>query len=144
VEAQLDRFCTEGFLTEEERRAVRVPPIVAFFASPLGRRMKQAKTCRREQPFSLLIPASEVVPDDSPEDKIFLQGVIDVFFEEEDGRVVLLDYKTDRNTTPETIRARYREQIRLYARAVQAVTGRVVDEAYIYRLSDGDAISVSD
>ena len=142
VEAQLARFCAAGVLTEEERCAVRVSPIVRFFDSPLGQRMKDAKMCRREQPFSLLISASQVVSDASTEDKIFLQGVIDVFFEDADGRVVLIDYKTDRGARPETIRARYREQIRLYARAVQAVTGRAVDEAYIYRLSDGDAILI--
>ncbi len=143
VEAQLDGFLDEGVLTAEERLAVRVPPITRFFASPLGRRMKNARACWREQPFSMMIPASEVVPEASPEDRIFLQGVIDVFFEDEDGRIVLVDYKTDRGATPETIRARYREQLRLYARAVKAVTGHAVDEAYIYRLSDGDAIAMA-
>ena len=71
-----------------------------------------------------------------------MQGTIDVFFEDAEGRTVLLDYKTDRNTTPETIRKRYKTQLDLYARAIQAITGRKVDERYIYRLSDGDTITV--
>lgn len=142
IRSQLDSLVKEGALTEEERNAVRVPPIARFFASAIGRRMKAAKRCWREQPFSLLIPASEMEPEAAQEDEIFLQGTIDVFFEDAEGRTVLLDYKTDRNTTPETIRKRYKTQLDLYARAIQAITGRKVDERYIYRLSDGDTITV--
>ena len=127
-------------MTEEERRAVRVSPIAKFFASSVGRRMKEAKRCWREQSFSLLIPASEMEPKASPQDEIFLQGTIDVFFEDAEGRMVLLDYKTDRGTTPELIRKRYKTQLDLYARAIENITGLQVDEKYIYRLSDGDTI----
>lgn len=140
IESQLDTFVKEGALTEEERRAVRVLPIAKFFASSVGRRMKEAKRCWREQSFSLLIPASEMEPKASPQDEIFLQGTIDVFFEDAEGRMVLLDYKTDRGTTPELIRKRYKTQLDLYARAIENITGLQVDEKYIYRLSDGDTI----
>ena len=144
IESQLDAFVKDGALTEEERRAVRVPSIAKFFASPVGRRMKAAKRCWREQSFSLLIPASEIEMESkaSTEDEIFLQGTIDVFFEDAEGRIVLLDYKTDRGTTPELIRKRYKTQLDLYARAIQAITGMKVDERYIYRLSDGDTIAI--
>ena len=79
-------------------------------------------------------------PKASPQDEIFLQGTIDVFFEDAEGRMVLLDYKTDRGTTPELIRKRYKTQLDLYARAIENITGLQVDEKYIYRLSDGDTI----
>ena len=143
IRSQLDSLVKEGALTEEERSAVRVPPIARFFASAIGRRMKAAKRCWREQPFSLLIPASQMEPEASPEDEIFLQGTIDVFFVDAEGRIVLLDYKTDRGTTPEIIRKRYKTQLDLYARAIQTITGMKVDEKYIYRLSDGDTIDLT-
>lgn len=142
IRKQLDGFVKEGSLTEAERRAVRVPPIAHFFASPVGRRMRAAKRCWREQSFSLLTPASELETKASSRDEIFLQGTIDVFFEDAEGRTVLLDYKTDRNTTPELIRKRYHKQLELYAKAIRAVTGKEVDETYIYRLSDGDTIEL--
>ena len=141
IEMQLDCLLAEGKMTLEEREAVHVPSIAAFFSSPIGLRLRNAKHCWREQPFSLLLPAPELNPLASEEDEIFLQGTIDVFFEESDGRLILLDYKTDRNTTPQIIRQRYRTQMDLYARAVKAITGKAVDEIYIYRLSDGDTIS---
>ena len=142
IERQLGAFVKDGILTEEECRAVNVPPIAKFFASPIGLRMKAAKRCWREQPFSLLIPASEMEPKASGQDEIFLQGTIDVFFEDAEGRIILLDYKTDRATKPELIRKRYQKQLDLYARAIQEITGMKVDEKYIYRLSEGDAIVV--
>lgn len=141
IKKQLDLFLEEGKLTQEERNAVHVPLIAKFFASSLGLRMINAKRCWREQPFSLLLPASEWDENALAGDEIFLQGTIDVFFEDAEGRLVLLDYKTDRNTTPEHIRKRYRMQMDLYARAIKAITGRAVDETYIYRLSNGDAIA---
>ena len=142
IKSQLDAFVKEGTLTEEERSAVRVLPIAKFFTSPVGRRMKEAKQCWREQSFSLLIPASEMEPKASPQDEIFLQGTIDVFFEDAQGRMVLLDYKTDRGTTPELIRKRYQTQLDLYARAIENIIGLKVDEKYIYRLFDGDTIAM--
>ena len=142
IESQLDAFVKDGILTEEEGRAVNVPPIAKFFASPVGRRMKAAKRCWREQPFSLLIPASEMEPKASGQDEIFLQGTIDVFFEDAEGRIVLLDYKTDRATKPELIRKRYQKQLDLYVRAIQEITGMKVDEKFIYCLSDGSTIAM--
>ncbi len=138
---QLEDFMREGRLTEEEKAFVHVDTIVKFFNSPIGRRMKNAKKCWREQPFSLMFPASETDPLASPEDETFLQGTIDAFFEEDDGNFILLDYKTDRNTTPQMIKKRYQIQMDLYSRAIKAITGRDVSEKYIYRLSDGDTIA---
>lgn len=142
ISRQLAELSQKGYMTKEERKAVSIKSIAHFFASPLGFRMRRARRVWREQQFSMLIPAREIVPDTSGDDEIFLQGVIDVFFEEADGRLVLLDYKTDRRTTPEAIRERYRIQLALYARAILAVTGRRVDESYIYRLSEGDVIDM--
>lgn len=75
-----------------------------FCRSELGQRMIRAEKAGRlyrERPFVMGIPISDVYPElltASPaekEEQILIQGVIDVFFEEDDG-IVLLDYKTDR------------------------------------------------
>ena len=51
-----------------------------------------------EQPFVIGIPAKDLFEDESKgEDNILIQGIIDLFFEEDDG-IVLVDYKTDRVT----------------------------------------------
>ena len=52
-----------------------------------------------------------------PEEEVLVQGIIDVFWEEEDG-IVLLDYKTDRVDNAEELIRRYKKQLELYADAL--------------------------
>ena len=64
---------------------------------------------------------------------ILVQGIIDVFFEEEDGLVVL-DYKTDYvpQEPEETLKRRYGKQLALYGRALEEITGKRVREKILY------------
>lgn len=54
------------------------------------------------------------------EDLTLIQGIIDVFWLEPDG-IVLLDYKTDRVQTAEQLKDRYAAQLHLYAEALERV-----------------------
>ena len=54
------------------------------------------------------------------EDLTLIQGIIDVFWLEPDG-IVLLDYKTDRVQTVEQLKDRYAAQLHLYAEALERV-----------------------
>ena len=65
------------------------------------------------------------------EEPVVLQGVVDCVFEE-DGALVLVDYKTDRISTPEELWERYRVQLKLYKDAVQDMTGLPVKECLLY------------
>ncbi len=59
--------------------------------------MKQAQSegCLfREQPFVIEVLASDVLKTETGEETMLVQGIIDAFFEE-NGKIVLLDYKTD-------------------------------------------------
>jgi RecB family exonuclease len=72
---------------------------------------------------------------------ILLQGSIDLWFEEGDGRVVLVDYKTDRlwSADRESV---YSTQLRLYALILRKLLGRPPHEAWLFRLRDAQAIAV--
>lgn len=107
----LSEMLEEKQLTEEEEKALNRKKLVKFLQSPLAERMRKAESAgrlRRESPFVLGVPAAEVYPhvtsaseEDVPElnpsgqELILIQGIVDVWFEEEDG-IVLVDYKTDR------------------------------------------------
>ena len=68
------------------------------------------------------------------DDTILIQGIIDCYFEEEDG-VVIVEYKTDHvdeENAEEILTKRYREQLDLYAGAVSQITGKNVKECIIY------------
>ena len=71
-----------------------------------------------------------------------LQGIADCIFEESDG-YVLLDYKTDRNTTAEQLRDNYTVQLRLYKAAFDLLLDKPVKTGYIYSFSLKEGIEVS-
>ena len=48
----------------------------------------------REQPFVLGMPADQVNREWNNGEEVLIQGIIDAWFYEEDG-IVLVDYKTD-------------------------------------------------
>lgn len=113
-----------------------------FLLSPLGQRMREAAGSGRlfrEQSFMKEVPYSYLFPGSGITEKVLLQGVIDAFILEEDG-ILLLDYKTDRVRTERTLRERYAIQLRLYADALTALTGREVKSRLIYSFALGRTV----
>ena len=72
---------------------------------------------------------------------VLVQGAIDCCFIE-NGQWVLLDYKTDRTDDEDELKRRYEPQLRLYARALETLTGRPVKETLICLLRAGRTIAL--
>ena len=70
-----------------------------------------------------------------------IQGIADCVFEE-NGSLVIVDYKTDRSPDHEKALRRYRIQVDLYSEAVQAILNRPVAERYLYLLQSGQLVKV--
>ena len=85
----------------------------------------------KEQPFVLGLPQNEEL--------ILVQGIIDVYFEEEDGLVVL-DYKTDRVWEAKELEDKYHAQLDYYAKALEQLTQKKVKEKIIYSFTLGEEI----
>lgn len=62
---------------------------------------------------------------------VLIQGIIDAYFEE-DGEIIVLDYKTDRVQNEAELKDRYQEQLRLYTKALEQITRKKVKEQIIY------------
>ena len=138
IENELLRMESKGFLTAEEYAAVDAKKIKRFFDSGVGKRLLKSGNARREFKFSLLCPAERFFPEGG-DDEVLLQGVVDCFFEEADG-LVLIDFKTDR-VTRDTIeeRAKYYEpQLAAYAEALERITGKKVKDRIVYFLAADD------
>ena len=95
----------------------------------------------KEQPFVLSVDASEIYPEDRSGEKILVQGIIDVYFEEPDGLVVL-DYKTDKVRTGNELKEKYHAQLDYYAQALEQLTEKPVKEKIIYSFTLGEEIEV--
>jgi ATP-dependent helicase/nuclease subunit A len=104
----------------------------AFHASELGRRAARASRVEREADFLMAV------------EDIVLRGQIDLWFEE-GGELVLADYKTDevKARDPAERADFYAPQLRLYAMALERITGRFPDKAYVYFLRPGVAVSIA-
>lgn len=121
-------------LSEEYAAAINVYKIRAFLQTPLAARMaKAAKSNRlhREQPFVLGLSANRLNTDFPEDETVLIQGIIDVYLEEEDG-IVLADYKTDLVKDPKELILRYRVQLDYYEEALVRLTGKCVKEKLIY------------
>ncbi len=141
IKEQIKNMFEKGLITKDEEESINIFKIQKFFKSNLGQRLlkayKENKQVFRELPFITEIPVKRIEKDLI--DKIFnneklrLQGIIDCFFEEDDG-IVLLDYKTDyvENGKEKEILDKYRVQIDLYTETLERVIGKKVKERYLY------------
>ncbi len=132
IAAQVEELARREIISAEHVKAVKADKIAAFFASELGKRLISAREFYRELPFSRLIDARRFFNVD---EKIFIQGIIDLLFKDAAGKWILLDYKTDRDS--DDIADRYRIQIELYSAAVEALLNITVAEKYLYLLNGG-------
>lgn len=143
VRAEAARLAELGILEAELVKALDLRPVVWLMGSPVGKRLLRATTCRRELPFNLVVPGQRINPVYG-EETVLLQGMIDCCFIE-DGRWILLDYKTDRWHSQEArdrLVVRYQTQIDFYEQALAAITGRPVAEKYLLFIAMGEAVKL--
>ena len=92
IEEEITRLVQTGRLRQEERNVLNGKKLLRFFESPLGRAMKKADTegtLHREQPFVMGKPAYEIFPEREERDSVLIQGIIDGYYETEDGIVLM-------------------------------------------------------
>lgn len=136
VKADIERMLETGKMNELQVKSVNPWDINTFVQSDTGRRVANAMnngSVRREQPFVFEYEGQ------------LIQGIIDLYFEE-DGELVLVDYKTDRVMKDEAgekeLVKRYAIQLDYYAKALTQLTGKKVKEKIIYSFALGKELSV--
>lgn len=138
ISAQVEEFASREIIPKEHVQLIKADKIARFFASELGQRLISAREYYRELPFSRLIDAQRFF---HVEEKIFIQGIIDLLFKDASGKWILLDYKTDRDAPD--IAERYKIQIELYAAAIEALLKINVAEKYLYLLNGGRLVKIN-
>ena len=136
VRSEIARLTEERYLSERQGKAVNQNSIVRLFCSELGERIRNADAVHREFRFSMLCKGSEILQTES-EEEILLQGVVDCCLEE-NGQLVIIDYKTDSVFTEEQLAQRtahYASQVKAYSVALTRILGKPVKETILYFLS---------
>ena len=135
----LNSLQAEGKFSDEERSLLSDRSLYGFFNSDLGQRLIASKRVERELPFSMLFDGNRVYPDVENGERLFLQGIIDTAFVEDD-QWILVDYKTDRVKSGDELIRRYKIQMDLYKEALERLTNMPVKASYIYSFRLHEAV----
>ena len=140
VREQIEKLRAQRKLTDEQANAVDVHAIVRFLRSDLAARIRKSEQVEREYRFSLLRPVRDFSSLDA-DDSVLLQGVVDCFFEE-DGELVVVDFKTDHVSRAQLDERaeHYRPQLAAYSMALTRVMGKKVKEKVLYFFSAGEEV----
>ena len=143
---QLKQMVNSGLLRAGEAETVRIPRLLRFASSSIGKRMQAAARrgqLKREQTFVMGVPAAKIQAGWPEDEQILVQGIIDAYFEEEQGWVIV-DYKTDRVPSGDIreLIPKYGRQLELYGKALEQISGKPVKEMVLYSLTLGREIPV--
>lgn len=156
AKAELSRLVDKKFIAPQVAELINLKQIENFFKSKFYLTLKTAKKTYREQRFNILLPATHFTQDEEfkseiEKEEILVQGVIDLFFEDENGRIILCDYKTDYLTPEEMLdealvikkmQDRHGKQLEYYAMAIERFLGKRPDNILIYSLPFGEAVEI--
>lgn len=151
----LNQLVERQLMTFEQISGISLEAVIQFRNSPLGMMLRQADWINREMPFTFGLPASrahrrlhpeqenEKTDPNQGEETVLVQGVIDCLFQV-NGKVILLDYKSDKVLPHRggvaALTENYRFQLELYAEALEKITGLPVDEKWLFFFDSGDAV----
>ncbi len=143
--AEIDKMAETGIISAVQRGTVNDTALYEFFESDLGKRLKNAKQVWKEFSFYTTAKAEEFF-EGAKNEEILLQGTIDCFFREDNGKIVLLDYKTDKITENDILKRgrKYLIQLKYYKEGLEKIIEEQIDEAYICFLSCNNAVSIEE
>ena len=127
--SQVHELLADVPVEKPDPEAVRLADV--FRQSPLGRRA--ASAARREREFDFILAIEDLI----------VHGQIDLWFEDA-GEIVIVDYKTD-TVKPAEAHQRaqdYALQLRIYALAVERMTGRAPRRACLHFLRPNTVVEV--
>ncbi len=142
-EASMGAYLDELLPDADERRMVRGRDIMCWAQSDIGRAAAEADAqgrFYREREFIMGLPASELGLADSAQ-PVLIQGIIDAYIEDEDG-ITLIDYKTDRVSTGQELKERYRIQLKYYAIALEKMKHKPVKRSLIWSVQLGESVEL--
>ena len=139
----LQSLCEKEIISQNELENINPYKILEFTKSEIYAECKNAKELYKERPFYINIPACEIYGEDT-ESEILVQGIIDLYYINENDELVLVDYKTDyveKGNENELIK-KYEKQLELYQRALEFATKKKVSKKYIYSVYLGKSLKI--
>ena len=148
VRGAIKELVEKGFLQIDEAAAIDPQIILKALQSHIIT-MARDNVAKREQPFILFDYYKDVKQDSQSNEKVMIQGVIDLLIISGD-KCTVVDFKTgDKDVNPKYMdqfkkktRDKYKKQLDIYAKAVEKILGYKVEQKIIYCMYTGTEIEV--
>lgn len=142
-EVELERLQSGRYISKEQTEAVDIKKVLNCLNTPIMQSFLNAEVTYREYRFAVKIKAKDIYLDSklTDADEMILQGAVDCAFAQ-DGKITIIDYKTDRVKNMQELKERYAQQLKLYSYAMKLSTGLEVSRCVIYSFALNDTIEV--
>ena len=125
----------------QELKYIDIKKIKTFLESDLVKKIRNCKFVEKEKAFCIKVGLDEILNKELNE-TILVQGIVDLYGIKEDGKIILVDYKTDYVKDEAELIKKYYVQLKLYKKALEEGLEKEVSEVYIYSLYLGKEIKV--
>lgn len=134
IEKLINELAEKEIILKEEAKSININTILDYINSNLFKELKEAKEIHEEEPFYLEISANRLNKDYPENDKILVQGIIDLYYINKNDELILVDYKTDyvKKGEENKLIERYEEQLNLYKEAIEKSLNKKVSKMMIY------------
>ena len=133
IKELIHKLIASKIINENQAKYINIQKILKFTESNLYKELKVAKEVHKEKPFYIYISSNEIYNDDTNE-KILVQGIIDLYYIDKNDKLTLVDYKTDyvANNNEQELINKYKGQLDIYKMALEQALNRPVEAVYIY------------
>ena len=149
VKLQINSFVEKNIMSLDEAETININWIVKFIQSDIFKEIyiaNKSEKLFKEKAIDYNIKLKNLFKDENIEEdeKIMVVGIIDLFFENENGEIILLDYKTDYVTKEnlEEVKARYKVQLDLYKSAIEDISGKKVTKKGLYLFGINEFVEI--
>lgn len=149
VKLQINSFVEKNIMSLDEAETIKINWIVKFIQSDIFKEIyiaNKSEKLFKEKAIDYNIKLKNLFKDENIEEdeKIMVVGIIDLFFENENGEIILLDYKTDYVTKEnlEEVKSRYKVQLDLYKSAIEDISGKKVAKKGLYLFGINEFVEI--
>ena len=143
IKELIQELIASKIINENQSKYINIQKILKFTESDLYKELKVAKEVHKEKPFYIYISSNEIYNDETDE-KILVQGIIDLYYIDKNGKLILVDYKTDyvANNNEQELIDKYKGQLEIYKRALEQALNKPVEAVYIYSTDLGKKVLI--